>query len=275
MECARAKCGISVPVVEADGSSNQAFPGNWPWYAKITDKNGNYFCDGTLVSSNAVLTQANCFASESHFPSSHNLSVTLATVRFFQQENVEAKLFSVAEINSLSEMGGDVYMLRLSTSCNASRNIRPVCRADVQSSLNNVSSLQCVLLSLHFEADRLFSQKVHIVPVEKCQEQANSSAGAAIHSHWTSADAERRKVCVQLSEAEWSSGSGQCANFGNSGDCMTYLGNTGRHLFCQVKSIWHLFAVEVQTAVSVSKQSSSEEKRWHYRLFETLPRLSV
>lgn len=262
-----------MPVVDADhGSSALAFPGNWPWYAKITDKNGNYFCDGTLVSANAVLTQANCFASEIQMPSSHNLSVTLASVRF-QQDNVEAKQFSVAQINSLSEMGSDVYMLRLSTASNASQNIRPVCsQSDIQRSLNNISSLQCVLLSLHFEADRLFSQKVHVLPVERCHEQANSSATAGIHSNWSSADAQRRKVCVQLSES--SAGSAQCAKFGNSGDCITYMGNTGRHLFCQVKSIWHLFAVEVEAAVNVKSQFT-EGRRWNYRLFETLPPLSV
>lgn len=43
-----------------DGLSKMASHGDWPWHA-ILYKSGTHVCDGTLISSEWLLTSASCF----------------------------------------------------------------------------------------------------------------------------------------------------------------------------------------------------------------------
>ena len=270
VECAIAKCGINTGQWEEIGSdkrgSKKAFPGYWPWFAKI-NLNGNYFCEGTLLSADTVLAQSSCFHMERQLLSSHNLSVTLASVRF-QQDNIEAQRFSVSQVTALAgnDLEPKLHLVRLTESSNATRYIRPVChKTDIFASTNNFTSLNCVVIGLNYELDQLQSRQVHIVANEKCHLQLDHFNSS---TPWTSAEQKTRQhLCVEFSESEWPE---HCTNHVGSTEC-TGFGNAGRHLFCQFKSSWHLIGVE--SASTTTKVSTDTSK--FMIIFELLPRLSV
>ena len=212
-----------------------------------------------------VLAQSTCFSMERHSPSRYNLSVTLGSVRY-QHDNTEAQRFAVSKVSPVTgtESEQTLYLVRLSVQINSTRYIRPVCQStDILASTSNYSSLHCVVLSVNYELDQLQSRQVQIVNIEKCHDQREHTNGTT----WPSEEHRtRHKLCVQLGESEWPD---HCGNHVAGAECAGY-GNAGRHLFCQFKSSWHLFAVE---SASASGKPSTDLR--HFLLFDTLPRLSA
>ena len=239
VDCAISKCGISVGHIDQTMSTidnpNKAFVGYWPWFAKLS-LNGNYFCDGTLLSVDTVLTQATCFISGEQ-PNSminQNISVTLGSVRFYR-DNIEAQKFSIRQVTPYleAESANYLHLVRLATPINSTRFIRPVCyNRDI--SVSNISSLRCTLLGLNYQFDQLESRTVSAVNLDKCihqRVQANISSGQSQHNG--------SQLCIQLSsESDSEKNSLYDSVYDNN------YSSSGRHLYCMVKFTWYLFGVE-------------------------------
>jgi hypothetical protein len=257
IECAISKCGVSGAHAGQDTTpfeQSKAFSGYWPWFAKI-NFNHNYFCEGTLLSTDTVLAQATCFTQEhsSLLSKSHNLSVSLGSVRFYG-DNVERQTFAVSQVTPLSVAGLEqkLDLIRLTVPANVSRYIRPICQnADVLG-LANTSGLHCILLRSNFETDQLQSRVVQLVNLSHCAEHFNVT-NSTTESSWS----RSRKLCIQLGDESHSvdCSSGECAG-------------GGRHLYCQFKFIWYLFGVE-----STSPNGSSDAR--NYLLFDSLTKFAL
>lgn len=55
-------CGVAPGNLRIVGGHDAA-PGSWPWQVSLNDDGGSYFCSGSLINKDWVLTAAHCVAS--------------------------------------------------------------------------------------------------------------------------------------------------------------------------------------------------------------------
>ncbi|XP_056871562.1 transmembrane protease serine 9-like [Takifugu flavidus] len=103
-----------------NGSSVTA--GTWPWMASL-QKNGSHVCGGTLVSANAVLSNANCFSGS---PVPSEWTVILGRLNQNGSNPFEATA-NVTNITLSNVTGSNVAVLHLETSPTLSDYVQPIC----------------------------------------------------------------------------------------------------------------------------------------------------
>nr|XP_046270610.1 transmembrane protease serine 9 [Scatophagus argus] len=104
------------------GGSSVASAGIWPWMASL-QKNGNHTCGGTLVSLDAVLSNADCFSSS---PVPSEWTVVLGRLKQNGSNPFEVTL-NVTNITLSNLTGSNVAVLQLATQPTLSDYIQPIC----------------------------------------------------------------------------------------------------------------------------------------------------
>lgn len=283
VECSVAKCGLN-PIYSKESFVDglQALPGYWPWYAKV-NLNGNFYCDGTLLSTDTVLLQPGCTVT------SGNLSVTLGSVRP-QRDNAEAVVYRVLQtiIQTPDSSDPALTLVKVNRPIDVSHYVRPICWANpmmmsgVGNPINN--GMDCVVLTTtttNPEHDQLQSKLAKIVNIDKCihsvyEYRVGVTGGAgndSLPANTLTMENYGNKLCVDLNDhPELSTNCTNCAT-------------TGRHLYCRRPGgTWQLLAIEHRrlhphqqqqqqwkstTTTDVPKQSSN------LILFRILPKLSL
>ncbi|XP_024128745.1 polyserase-2 isoform X2 [Oryzias melastigma] len=115
--CGRARLNSGV----LDGSS-EATAGQWPWMASL-QKNGQHVCGGTLVSSDYVISDANCFSGS---PVASEWTVVLGRLKQNGSNPFEVSL-TVTNITLSNQTGSNVAVLKLSTAPVLNDYIQPIC----------------------------------------------------------------------------------------------------------------------------------------------------
>ncbi|OTF76863.1 hypothetical protein BLA29_004410, partial [Euroglyphus maynei] len=168
-----------------DGNGKKSYPGYWPWYAKI-NINGHYYCDGTLISLDTILTQTTCFNGHIDTKSmisnnNNNITIILGSVRL-SKDNIDAMEYRVGSIqqqllmNNSNEQRLTLLKLEQHIIMDRLNIIRPICPPPPpkQSSSSSLSSLtgladKCVIVNLNYEQDMLNHRPVKIVNMEQCR----------------------------------------------------------------------------------------------------------
>ncbi|RVE69986.1 hypothetical protein OJAV_G00083080 [Oryzias javanicus] len=115
-------CGYAPQNSRILGVSSVTTDGQWPWMASL-QQNGQHVCGGTLVSFNAVLSNANCFSSP---PVPSNWTVVLGRLKQNGSNPFEVSL-NVTNITLSNQTGSNVAVLQLSTAPVLNNYIQPIC----------------------------------------------------------------------------------------------------------------------------------------------------
>ncbi|MEQ2275752.1 hypothetical protein XENORESO_008163, partial [Xenotaenia resolanae] len=115
-------CGHAPLNTRIVGGGLSVTVGEWPWMASLLQK-GKHVCGGTLVSEDAVLTNANCFSG------SLNMSEYIVVLGRFKQNgaNPFEVFFNVVNITLSNLTGSNIALLQLSTKPILNNYIQPVC----------------------------------------------------------------------------------------------------------------------------------------------------
>lgn len=282
MQCALPKCGLTSFNLDyslSHSNSHQALPGYWPWFAKV-NLNGNYHCDGTLVSVDSVLVQSTCPLLSQHSSqwNSLNVTVTLGSVRLFN-DNREASRYVMSHITtttsstSTSPASTDwepqLSLIKLSKPVDVSHYIRPICHNGESAGwINTVSSLRCAVLGLNYELDQLQWKVAKIVNMDKCTTLPHNTSPKSITANLMSADKQRHgnKLCVEVFDNDTDHGDTLADNIESCHNCSV----TGRHLYCSNKHSWHLYGLEHRMVVPSRTANTAS-----LIIFQMVPKLSL
>ncbi|MEQ2227307.1 hypothetical protein ILYODFUR_036363, partial [Ilyodon furcidens] len=115
-------CGHAPLNTRIVGGGLSVTVGEWPWMASLLQK-GKHVCGGTLVSEDAVLTNANCFSG------SLNVSEYIVVLGRLKQNgaNPFEVFFNVVNITLSNLTGSNIALLQLSTKPILNNYIQPVC----------------------------------------------------------------------------------------------------------------------------------------------------
>ncbi|XP_023813059.1 transmembrane protease serine 9-like [Oryzias latipes] len=119
---AAAVCGYAPLNSRLVGVSSVTNNGQWPWMASL-QRNGKHVCGGTLVSLNAVLSNAECFSSP---PVASEWTVVLGRLKQNGSNPFEVSL-NVTNITLSNQTGSNVAVLQLSTPPPLNNYIQPIC----------------------------------------------------------------------------------------------------------------------------------------------------
>ncbi|XP_026018390.1 serine protease 27-like [Astatotilapia calliptera] len=131
-------CGRVIKNPRIVGGEDAA-PGSWPWQVSLS-KDGSFFCGGSLISNDWVLTAAHCITPADL----HTTKVTLGhnTASGPNPNAVTVTLENIIchpDYNALT-YENDMCLLQLSTPVNFTDYIQPVCLAAAGSTFNNGTS---------------------------------------------------------------------------------------------------------------------------------------
>lgn len=161
--CNDAVCGIQTNRRQKygiDGLNKMASHGDWPWHA-VLYKSGTHVCDGSLISSEWLLTSASCFQGQSKAEWVARLgAVRLNAVSPWQQER-----HIVGMVKSPVE-GSTLVLVKLSSPVTYSDYIRPVCLNNDQPS--DVPYLHCQTLGWAKNRDNLQRIEVKESSMDSC-----------------------------------------------------------------------------------------------------------
>uniref|UniRef100_UPI0037E70A6F polyserase-2 n=1 Tax=Semicossyphus pulcher TaxID=241346 RepID=UPI0037E70A6F len=115
-------CGQASLNSRIGGGNSVATAGVWPWMASL-QKNGSHVCGGTLVASDSVLSNANCFSSS---PKPSEWTVILGRLNQNGSNPFEVTL-NVSNITLSNLTGSNVAVLHLATQPTLSDYIQPIC----------------------------------------------------------------------------------------------------------------------------------------------------
>ncbi|MED6284648.1 hypothetical protein CHARACLAT_021141 [Characodon lateralis] len=115
-------CGQAPLNTRIVGGGLSVTVGEWPWMASLLQK-GKHVCGGTLVSEDAVLTNANCFSG------SLNVSEYIVVLGRLKQNgaNPFEFFFNVVNITLSNLTGSNIALLQLSTKPILNNYIQPIC----------------------------------------------------------------------------------------------------------------------------------------------------
>ncbi|KAL7860683.1 hypothetical protein AOLI_G00170320 [Acnodon oligacanthus] len=130
-------CGVA-PLNTKIVGGQDASPGSWPWQVSL-QTNGGYFCGGSLINSNWVLTAAHCFGSIN----ASQVTVYLGDQSLSNQgSNTNVVSRSVSQLimhpnYTSSTNDNDLTLLKLNSSVTFTNYITPVCLAAAGSTFFN------------------------------------------------------------------------------------------------------------------------------------------
>ncbi|XP_037920886.1 uncharacterized protein LOC119657837 isoform X1 [Hermetia illucens] len=126
VECGHLECGIQSALSTKYGVSlpKTASPGDWPWIVALY-REDTHVCDGTLISSEWVLTTESCFQGQ---PKATWLAI-FGAVRLSSQAPWTQRRRIIGLVKSPVE-GSTAALIRLETPVEFSDFIRPVCLPD-------------------------------------------------------------------------------------------------------------------------------------------------
>ncbi|XP_027143408.1 chymotrypsin-like protease CTRL-1 [Larimichthys crocea] len=122
-------CGVAPGNLRIVGGHDAA-PGSWPWQVSLNEDGGSYFCSGSLINKDWVLTAAHCVASSFG-------SVKAFLGRQSQSgpnpnevsRNINQIVLHPSYNPLLNDKDNDIALLRMESSVNFTLYIRPVCLA--------------------------------------------------------------------------------------------------------------------------------------------------
>lgn len=176
------------------GSVYSANDGDWPWAGSLF-KDGQFFCDASLIDEQWVLTSSACFDELSIDSStgttttttpnygqsvSSHWKISLGSVRltsksplFAQEKEVVALVHSPSDRGSSSEKKlSGLSLLKLDTPVNASNYVRPVCihsNSISSTEFRKLSSSDCFSTNWDIKKDRLEFIRSSIVDIKDCE----------------------------------------------------------------------------------------------------------
>ncbi|CAH1713307.1 atrial natriuretic peptide-converting enzyme-like [Aphis gossypii] len=203
--CSDAVCGIQTNRRQKhgiDGLNKMASHGDWPWHA-ILYKSGTHVCDGSLISSEWLLTSASCFQGQSKAEWVARLgAVRLNAVSPWQQER-----HIVGMVKSPVE-GSTLVLVKLSSPVTYSDHIRPVCLNDDQAS--DVPYLHCQTLGWAKNRDNLQRIEVKESSMDSCTNisitTANGLCYDSIYDHNDCTEEEfagSPMMCLSANKKSW------------------------------------------------------------------------
>lgn len=128
--------------------------GDYPWHAAIftvNDKSSQYFCGGTLISSDTVLTAAHCLIEDSKKLSPDTLLVRFGVTRlYFDGEGHE--VFKTITHNLFNDYNfrHDIGLIRLKTTVEFTDFIRPACLTNENFDIVNVDGFVSIIYLYSF-----------------------------------------------------------------------------------------------------------------------------
>ncbi|CAH1733773.1 unnamed protein product [Chironomus riparius] len=138
-------CGISKAPVQNIILGTTVIKGTHPWIAVLVDKNGNYFCGGTLISKRLVVTAAHCvFGKNSVEKTPGDFVVLLGAHQLDNENEVGRKTHLVSNIRvdrnwnpNSKKFDADIAVLELNEEAKFGTWIQPVCLPKISAPLKN------------------------------------------------------------------------------------------------------------------------------------------
>lgn len=116
--------------------------GDYPWHAAIftvTDLSSQYFCGGTLISSDTVLTAAHCLLEDKKKLSPDTMLVRFGVTRlYFDGEGHEVFKTIAHSLFNEYNFRHDIGLIRLKTTVEFTDYIRPACLTNENFNIVNV-----------------------------------------------------------------------------------------------------------------------------------------
>lgn len=138
-------------VIENILRGNEVPKGHYPWHAAIfryDDSGSQYFCGGTLISSNSVLTAAHCLLDGLKKKSPDTLIVRFGITRLnFDGESHFVNKIVTHDLFNKCNYLHDIGIVRLKTTVDYTDYIRPVCLSNENFNIINVEGF--VSLSIY------------------------------------------------------------------------------------------------------------------------------
>lgn len=163
--CSDIECGFQS--VHGNGGiqilNKMAGHGDWPWHAALF-KEDVHVCDGTLVSSDWLVTTASCFQGQ---PKAE-WTARLGTVRLAGTSPWQQERRIIGLVKSPVE-GSTIAMVKLEEPVHMSDFVRPICLPKEKSSVLSSNMSYCNTLGWARNREQLQRVQLKISEMEKCE----------------------------------------------------------------------------------------------------------
>lgn len=161
--CAHLDCGVQAVRENhgIDGLSKMSRHGDWPWIVALF-KEDVHVCDGTLISSEWIITTASCFQGQ---PKAEWIA-KLGLVRIDSMAPWTQTRRIVGMVKSPVE-GSTIVMVKLEDHVTLSDFVRPICLPEEQYSMNNLT--YCNTIGWARNREQLQRVQIQITDMEKCE----------------------------------------------------------------------------------------------------------
>ncbi|XP_068898618.1 atrial natriuretic peptide-converting enzyme isoform X2 [Tenebrio molitor] len=169
--CSNLECGIQT-VIGEPALSKMASHGDWPWHVALF-KEDVHICDGTLISSEWVVTTTSCFQGQ---PKAE-WTARFGSVRLLSTSPWEQERRIVGMVKSPVE-GSTIAMVKLDQNILFNDFVRPICLPDDGFSLKPKVELDCNTLGWARNREQLQRIQVKITSMEKCENVSISTVNS-------------------------------------------------------------------------------------------------